>query len=136
MTRNKKGGRLEKLGDKIREILRRVDDLEHYNINNDLSDDIIENTRYIGIMKSFINYKLQNTGLDDTPPLTNWINHLNSIYYRGQEGDLSDVEKDILIDANISIPLNALVNIRGGKKKKRKTKRRKTKRRKTRKKNF
>ena len=82
-------------------------------------------------MKSFINYKLQNTGLDDTPPLTNWINHLNSIYYRGQEGDLSDVEKDILIDANISIPLNALVNIRGGKKKKRKTKRRKTKRRKT-----
>ena len=48
MTRNKKGGRLEKLGAKIREILKKIERLEHYNINNDLSDDII----------SFINYKL------------------------------------------------------------------------------
>ena len=129
MTRKKKGGRLEKLGAKIREILKRIESLEHYNINNDLSDDIIGNARYLGIMKSFINYKLNNTRLDDTPPLDNWINHLNSIYSRGQTQNLAEIEKDILRDANIPIPVNNITL--GGRKNKRKNKRKKTKRRKT-----
>ena len=82
-------------------------------------------------MKSFINYKLNNTGPDAFTPLDKWINHLNSIYLRGQTQNLAWVEKDILRDANIPIPVNNITL--GGRKNKRKTKRRKTKRRKTKK---
>ena len=101
--RRKKGGRLEKhkeLGIQINEILKKIKTLEEYNEYNDYGADIRLNTEDIGIIKSYINYKLNNTTTLGKRPLDIWERHLNSIYNR-RHGPLSMIERAILRDANM-----------------------------------
>ena len=131
-SRKKKGGRLEKLGLKISEILKRLRDLEDDVIflggetRSNGADirgnggDITENAVDIGVIKSYINYKLNNTLENAATPLDQWQGHLRSIDRRSHQEPPSLIDIAILRDANM----------RGGKRKKRKTKRKRKKRKK------
>ena len=81
-TRKMKGGRLEKykeLGMKINEILKRINALEQANefdeIEN-LQNDITGNSFDIGIIRSYINHKLNRTNEGDETPLDEWAKQL------------------------------------------------------------
>ena len=131
-SRKKKGGRLEKLGLKINEILKRLRDLEDDVIflggetRSNGADirgnggDITENAVDIGVIKSYINYKLNNTLVNAATPLDQWQGHLRSIDRRSHQEPPPPIDIAILRDANM----------RGGKRKKRKTKRKRKKRKK------
>ena len=137
-TRKKRGGRLEKLGLKINEILKRIKALEEYNKYNDYGPDItnnryeiINNTVDIGVIKSYINYKLNNTDEGKVTPLDKWQNHLRGIDRRSHQEQPSLIDRAILRDANmIGSGRKKRKTKRKRKKQKKKTKKRRKKRRK------
>ena len=98
-TRKKKGGRLGRLGKKITEILKRITALEDE--DEIQADDIMVNKVDIGIIRSYINYKLSEHDSDDDTTLKEWQHHLNGMIHRHSTGDGDARSVEILRDANI-----------------------------------
>ena len=132
-----RSGKHKYLGEKINELQNRIDLLTRgngrigkklHNISEDINDayaNIQGNEQSIGIINSYINYKLDGThkpSHNDSikPPLEIWTQHLNSIYNRR---DRNAHDQQILRNAEM---------LGGGRKKtrkRRKRRRKKTKRR-------
>ena len=139
-----RSGKHKNLGKKINELQISIDLLGRRNgkigrkihdIRQDINDayaNIQSNEESIGIINSYINYKLDEThkpSHNDSikPPLETWTQHLNSIYNRR---DRNAHDEQILRNAEMLGGRRKKTRKRGRKKTKRKRGRKKTKRRK------
>ena len=132
-SRKKRGGRklnlfLSEINNRLRDVEERGEEREdeiRSNSaeirNNDAAiigngDEITENAVDIGVIRSYINYKLNNTIENAAAPLDQWQGHLRSIDRRSHQEleDTSLLDRQILTNANMSGGMKKTRKMKGG----------------------
>jgi hypothetical protein len=130
-SRKKRGGRklnlfLSEINNRLRDVEERGEEREdeiRSNSaeirNNDAAiigngDEITENAVDIGVIRSYINYKLNNTIENAATPLDQWQGHLRSIDRRSHLERLSSIDRQILTNANMSGGMKKTRKMKGG----------------------
>lgn len=130
-SRKKRGGRklnlfLSEINNRLRDVERRGEEREDEIRSNSAEirdndaaiigngDDITENAVDIGVIKSYINYKLNNTLENAATPLDQWQGHLRSIDRRSHQEQPSLIDRQILTDANMRGGMKKTRKMKGG----------------------
>ena len=130
-SRKKRGGRklnlfLSEINNRLRDVERRGEEREDEIRSNSAEirdndaaiigngDDITENAVDIGVIKSYINYKLNNTLENAAAPLDQWQGHLRSIDRRSHQEQPSLIDRQILTDANMRGGMKKTRKMKGG----------------------
>lgn len=130
-SRKKRGGRklnlfLSEINNRLRDVEKRGEEREDEIRSNSAEirdndaaiigngDDITENAVDIGVIKSYINYKLNNTLENAATPLDQWQGHLRSIDRRSHQEPPSLIDRQILTNANMGGGMKKTRKMKGG----------------------
>ena len=130
-SRKKRGGRklnlfLSEINNRLRDVEERGEEREDEIRSNSAEirdndaaiigngNEITENAVDIGVIRSYINYKLNNTIENAATPLDQWQGHLRSIDRRSHQERRSLIDRQTLTDANMSGGMKKTRKMKGG----------------------